>query len=195
MNKRNYYLVNGITLYRIVAFPVLVLLIFNKQIDWFKWLLALSFCTDAVDGFFARRFSVTSIAGATLDSVGDDLTVLAGIIGMIVFKNAFFKEEIFPVILLASLFALQTGIAFIKYGRMTSFHTYAAKIAAVAQGSFLILLFFLPEPLYQLFYSAMLITALELVEEIIITFMLPEWKANVKGLYWIVKRRPGVEFR
>jgi CDP-diacylglycerol--glycerol-3-phosphate 3-phosphatidyltransferase len=41
----------------------------------------------------------------------------------------------------------------------------------------------------------MLITTLELIEEIIITFLLPEWKANVKGLYWIIKRRPGVEAR
>jgi len=188
MNKRNYYLVNGITLYRIIAFPVLVLLVFSKQPDWFKWLLALSFCTDAVDGFFARKLSVTSISGATLDSIGDDLTVLAGIIGMIVFKIDFLKEEVFPIIVLASLFALQTVIAFVKYGRMTSFHTYAAKIAAVAQGIFLILLFFLPEPLYQLFYAAMLITTLELIEEIIITFLLPTWKANVKGLYWIIKR-------
>ena len=188
MNKRNYYLVNGITAYRIITYPLLVLLVFNKQMDWYKWLLALSFFTDAIDGYLARKFKVASIAGARLDSIGDDLTVIAGIIGMIVFKQAFFKQQIFIFILLGSLFALQAVFAFIKYRKMTSFHTYAAKAAAVLQGIFLILLFFLPNPLYSLFYVSVIFTALELIEEIIIIFLLPQWKSDVKGLYWIMKK-------
>lgn len=188
MNKRNYYLVNGITAYRIITYPLLVLLVFNRQMDWFKWLLALSFFTDAIDGYLARKFKVASIAGARLDSIGDDLTVIAGIIGMIVFKQAFFKQQIFIFILLGLLFALQAVFAFIKYRKMTSFHTYAAKAAAVLQGIFLILLFFLPNPLYSLFYVSVIFTALELIEEIIIIFLLPRWKSDVKGLYWIMKK-------
>jgi CDP-diacylglycerol--glycerol-3-phosphate 3-phosphatidyltransferase len=187
MHKRIYYLVNGITFYRTLTAPILIVLIIYQQIDWFKWLLALSFFTDAIDGFLARKFKVASIAGARLDSIGDDLTVIAGTIGMIAFKPAFVKEEIFIIILLWSLFALQTVLAFIKFGKMTSFHTYAAKAAAVLQGVFLILLFFLPNPLYELFYAAAFVTAFELIEEIIITLWLPEWRTNVKGLYWILK--------
>lgn len=187
MNKRIYYMVNGVTFYRTVAAPVLIFLVIYKQIDWFKWLLALSFFTDAIDGYLARRFKVTSIAGAKLDSIGDDLTVLSGTIGMIVFKPDFLKQEIFLLILLWSLFALQTVLAFIKFRKMTSFHTYAAKTAAILQGVFLILLFFLPNPLYVLFYATAFVTALELIEEIIITLWLSEWKTDVKGLYWILK--------
>ena len=155
--------------------------------DWFRWLLALSFFTDAIDGFLARKFKVTSIAGAKLDSIGDDLTVIAGTIGMIAFKPTFIKQEIFLLILLLPFFALQTVFAFIKYGKMTGFHTYAAKTAAILQGVFLILLFFLPNPLYELFYAATFVTAFELVEEIIITLWLPKWRTNVKGVYWILK--------
>jgi CDP-diacylglycerol--glycerol-3-phosphate 3-phosphatidyltransferase len=187
MNKRIYYIVNGVTFYRTITAPLLVFLVVYKQMDWFKWLLALSFFTDAIDGFLARKFKVASIAGAKLDSIGDDLTIVAGMVGMIVFKSAFLKQEIFLLVLLWSLFVLQALFAFIKYGKMTSFHTYAAKIAAVLQGVFLILLFFLPNPLSELFYAAILVTAFELIEEIIITLRLPEWKTNVKGLYWILK--------
>lgn len=187
MNKRIYYIVNGITFYRTLTAPLLIFLIIYKQMDWFKWLLTLSFLTDAIDGFLARKFKVTSIAGAKLDSIGDDLTVIAGTIGMIAFKSAFLKEEIFFIILLLSLFVLQTVLAFVKFGKMTSFHTYAAKAAAILQGVFLILLFFLPNPLYELFYAATFVTAFELMEEIIITFWLPKWRTNVKGLYWILK--------
>jgi CDP-diacylglycerol--glycerol-3-phosphate 3-phosphatidyltransferase len=189
MNKRIYYIVNGLTFYRTITAPLLVILVVYEQIDWFKWLLALSFFTDAIDGFLARKFKVASIAGAKLDSIGDDLTVIAGTIGMIVFKSDFLKQEIFLLVLLWSLFVLQALFAFIKYGKMTSFHTYAAKTAAVLQGVFLILLFFLPNPLYKLFYSAVFVTTFELIEEIIITFWLPEWDTDVKGLYWIIKSR------
>ena len=180
-------MVNVVTFYRTISAYVLIFLIIYQQMDWFKWLLALSFFTDAIDGYFARAFKVTSIAGARLDSIGDDLTVIAGAIGMIAFKPAFLKQEIFLIILLGALFILQTGLAFIKFRKMTSFHTYAAKAAAILQGIFLILLFFLPNPLYELFYVAVFVTALDLVEEIIITRWLPEWKTNVKGLYWILK--------
>ncbi|HUZ57837.1 MAG TPA: CDP-alcohol phosphatidyltransferase family protein [Hanamia sp.] len=103
--------------------------------------VGLSFFTDSIDGLLARKFKVTSIAGAKLDSIGDDLTVIAGTIGLIAFKSAFLKEEISLIILLLSLFVLQTVLAFVKFGKMTSFHTYAAKAAAILQGVFLILLF------------------------------------------------------
>ncbi len=186
--KRNKNLVNGITIYRIIAAPLLILLVIYDKMDWFKWLLGVSFFTDAIDGYLARKFNVTSIAGARLDSIGDDLTVLAGTVGLIVFKFSFLKQEIYLFILLLVLFILQTVFALIKYGKMTGFHTYAAKTAAVLQALFLILLFFLSEPLYVLFYAAVMITAIQLMEEIIMIFWLPEWEANVKGLYWINKR-------
>lgn len=187
MNRQIYSFVNGITFYRIIAAPLLIFLIIFEQMHWFKWLLAVSFFTDAIDGYLARRFKVTSIAGAKLDSIGDDLTVLSGLIGMIVFKPDFLKQHISLLILLGSLFAFQAVLAFIKFRKMTSYHTFAAKTAAVLQGVFLILLFFLPNPLYGLFYAAILVTALQLIEEIIITLRLPEWKTNVKGLYWMIK--------
>lgn len=41
---------------------------------------------------------------------------------------------------------------------------------AILQGVFLVLLFFLPNPHYELFYAATFVTVFELIEEIIITF-------------------------
>jgi len=189
MNKRIYYLVNGITLYRMMAAPPLLLLVVYQQLALFKWLLAFSFFTDAIDGYLARRFKVASIAGARFDSIADDLTIMVSAIGMIVFKPGFLKQEIFLIIFLFSLFVLQTVLALIRYRRMTGFHTYSAKAAAILQGIFLILLFFLPRPIYGLFYVAVFFTAIELIEEIIIIFLLPDWKTDVKGLYWVIKHR------
>lgn len=189
MSKRLSNLVNGITIYRIAAAPVLVLLALNGQFEWFKWLLAISFFTDAIDGILARTLKVVSVTGARLDSIGDDLTVLAGILGVVVFKSEFLKEQLFSVVLLLSLFAIQTIFALLKYGKMTSFHTYGAKVAAVFQAIFLLSLFFLPNEPYVLFYLTVILTALELTEEIIIVYRQPVWEADVKGLYWIIKKK------
>jgi CDP-diacylglycerol--glycerol-3-phosphate 3-phosphatidyltransferase len=188
MDRRAYHIVNGITLYRLVSAPVLVLLIINGRQDLFRWLLGLSFFTDGIDGFLARRYKVTSVMGSRLDSIADDLTIAAATIGMIVFKTEFIKQEIIMFILLFTIFLFQMFLAFMRYGKPTSFHTYGAKTAALMQGIFLILLFFLPEPVIYVFYLACFITGAQLIEEIILTLLLPTWEANVKGLYWVLKR-------
>lgn len=189
MRKTSYYIINGITVYRLVASFFLLYLVFTGQTGIFKWMLAISFFTDAIDGFLARRYKVTSIMGARLDSIADDLTILVAVIGVFRLKPEFVQQELVLIIVLLALLVVQTVMALIRYGKISSFHTYLAKLAAVLQGSFLILLFFLPEVPLTLFYIASVVTLLEIAEEMILVVILPEWKANVHGLYWALKER------
>jgi CDP-diacylglycerol--glycerol-3-phosphate 3-phosphatidyltransferase len=182
-------LINLITLYRIIAFPVLLVFIFTHRLDIFKWLIIISFLTDAVDGFLARKFKANSILGAKLDSIGDDLTILAAIIGLVVFKMEFLKKEWLIFAIPLFFFFIQLIAAFIRYGKMSSFHTYLAKTAAILQGLFLCSMFLFSNPTYALFYATALVTLLELIEEIVIVIVLPEWKTNVRGLYWVLKNK------
>jgi CDP-diacylglycerol--glycerol-3-phosphate 3-phosphatidyltransferase len=87
------------------------------------------------------------------------------------------------------LYILQNALALIRYGKMTSFHTYLAKAAAIMQGVFLLLIFFLTEPPYIIFYAASILTILDLTEEFIIVLMQRRWQTDVKGLYWIIKNK------
>ena len=191
MRKRSYYLVNGITTYRLLSAPVLIVLIFADKIELFKWLLAIGFATDMIDGYLARKFKVISRFGARLDSIADDFTIIAAIVGVFVLKMDFIKEQMVPVGIMLVLFLFENVMALVKYRKPSSFHTYLAKVAAVFQGFFLILIFFLPQPLYGLFFAAFVITALDLIEEIILVFLLPKWETNVKGLYWVLKQKKG----
>ena len=184
-----YYLVNGITLCRVFAAPVLFVLIFTHRFDIFKWLLLTSFATDAFDGFLARRYHVVSVFGAKMDSIGDDLTVAAGIVGLLSSNLLFLMNRIEFVVALAILYFVQSGLAFKKYHRMTNFHTYVAKVAAVSQAAFLLSFFFFTGPLVPLFYITVALTALDLVEEIVLILVLPVYAINVKGLYWVLKRK------
>lgn len=188
-HKQGWYVINGITLYRIIAAPFLLVLLFAEQYEIFKWLLAISFFTDLIDGYLARKFKVASILGTKLDSIGDDLTVLVGLIALFVLKLEFIKQHIIIFLILLVLFLVQTTYAWIRYGKLTNFHTYLAKTAALLQGVFLILVFFTNEPSLFLFYAATIVTMVELIEEIILVSLLPEWQANVKGIYWALKNK------
>lgn len=187
MKRPAFYLVNAITGYRLIASFILAFLLYQSNLHLFKWLLGVSFFTDLIDGFLARKLKVQSSFGARLDSVADDLTVFAGIAGMYIFKYSFFEKHLPLLVLLLALFFIQTGIAYYRYGKSTSFHTYLAKTAAIFQGTFLILLFFMDKPPVIMFYVAAFITAIELVEEIIITFVLSEWRTDVKGIFHVLR--------
>lgn len=180
-------LVNFLTLYRIVTFPLLVFLLFNGNIGVFKWLLLASFFTDAIDGFLARRYRATSVLGAKLDSIGDDLTVLAAAIGLFVTQSEFVATYKAVFIVLFALFLVQVGASFYRYGKISTFHTYLAKTAAVVTAAFLLSIFFLNDISMPLFICAATITGLELIEEIALVARLREYRTNVKGLYWVLR--------
>ena len=181
-------LVNIITLFRIMMFPVLIACLFLDQIDVYKWLLIMSFLTDLIDGQLARRYKVTSVMGARIDSVGDDLTMLAAIIGAFYYRFDFILKESYFIFPLIALYILQLILAVIKYGKMTSFHTILAKVAAFFQGLFLCSLFFFQEISYPLFYPAFIFTALDVIEEITLVIILKNWEVNIKGVYWVLRR-------
>ncbi|MDR3714216.1 MAG: CDP-alcohol phosphatidyltransferase family protein [Puia sp.] len=189
MKAYSYYFVNGITAWRILVAPLVIFMAFRQLQDLFKWFLVVSFLTDAVDGYLARRYGVTSKRGAILDSIGDDLTVGAAIAGMIAFKMDFIRQELSLLLIMAFLYVLQLCMALVRYRKMTGFHTWFAKAAAILQGVFLLLLFFLPGPAYSVFYIMTSVSILDLLEEIALVILLSQWETNVKGLYWVIKRR------
>lgn len=179
--------INLITIYRIVTFPLLIFLIIKGHFEVFKWLLLASFLTDAIDGFLARRYNAASILGAKLDSIGDDLTVLAAAIGLFVTQQEFVADHKEVFIVLFALFLVQVAGAIYRYGKISTFHTWAAKTAAVVSAVFLLSVFFLQAVSMPLFIAAAVMTGIDLLEEIILVAMLRDYRSNVKGLYWVIR--------
>lgn len=169
---------------------MMLILVSTGQESIFKWMLPISFFTDLIDGFLARRFHVASKWGSFIDSIADDLTIVAGVAGMVVFKWPFVKQQYFWIVLLLALFLIQMILALVRYKKISSFHTYLAKISAILQGLFLILIFLFQEPFIILWYLAIGFTMADLLEEIILVILLPTWETNVKGMYWVMKRKP-----
>jgi CDP-diacylglycerol--glycerol-3-phosphate 3-phosphatidyltransferase len=171
---------------RIVSFPLVLIFILLEERQIAAWLYIILFSTDFIDGFFAFFYNQESSRRAKLDSLGDFLFLITGLIGFYIFETEFFHQYIIPISIVLGLYALQCLIAFIKWGRPSSFHTYSAKFAAITQVIFIAFsLMFEASPV--LFYFTVVFSTIDIMEDIILTFLLPTWQANVKGLLWLEK--------
>jgi len=139
-----------------------------------------------IDGMLARGLKITSARGSQLDSIGDQMTFLVGLFGLCVFEWGFIVSNYLVILSALIPYAIQMIIAFWKYGRVTSFHTYLAKISAVVQAAFFLWLLFFG-PIYWLFYTMIILGIIETIEEIVLVFMYDNWVAGVKGIYWALK--------
>ncbi|MBS1107356.1 MAG: CDP-alcohol phosphatidyltransferase [Deltaproteobacteria bacterium] len=72
------------------------------------------------------------------------------------------------------------ALGYLKYGRLTSYHTYGAKLSAVVVGASALALFAGGSPLP--FRIATWVLVLAELEEIAITTILPEWRSNVPSV-------------
>ena len=183
---KNYNIADWFSFYRIFAAPFLLLLIWLDLQLIFTWFLLISYLTDAIDGYLARKLKITSARGSQLDSFGDQITLIVGLIGLFYFENEFIKTNLTIILIAFIPYIIQMLLAFYKYGKATAFHTYLAKISAVIQSAFILWsLFFNPE--YSLFYLMIIIGVLETIEEVSLIFMYDTWVSDVKSIFWALK--------
>ncbi|ULC57866.1 CDP-alcohol phosphatidyltransferase family protein [Flaviramulus sp. BrNp1-15] len=183
---KNFNIADWFSFYRIFAAPILLVLIWLDLRLAFTWFLLVSYSTDAIDGFLARKLKITSPRGSQLDSFGDQITLIIGLIGLFYFETDFIKTNLVLILIAFVPYILQMLIAYFKYGKATAFHTYLAKLSAILQSLFILWsLFFSPD--YTLFYIMIIIGIVETAEEITLIFMYKNWASDVKGIYWALK--------
>src|SRR4030042_2402796 len=179
---------NALSLYRLLAFPVILGTIITKSEGLFIFLIISSLLTDFLDGLIARLFHMQTEIGARLDSVADVGTFIAAFLGIIIFKWEIIQEHFWILVVFFSLNIFADVFSFIKFRGLAGLHIYSFKITGYIQGSFFIV-FFLWKFFKGYYYVAMICGILACIEEIIILVYLKERKSNVKGLYWILKEK------
>ena len=183
---KNFNIADWFSFYRIFAAPFLLGLIWFDERLIFAILLLISYSTDAIDGYLARKLEITSPRGSQLDSFGDQVTLIVGLIGLFIFEKEFIKTNIILILVAFVPYIIQMILAYAKYGKATAFHTYLAKLSAILQSIFILwALFFSPN--YTLFYIMIIIGLLETFEEVTLIFMYEVWASDVKGIYWAMR--------
>ena len=154
----------------------------------FTYLLLACFLSDILDGLIARVFRLRSHIGAFLDSTADMIVFVISIAGVIVFQRDFLQQHAGMVAGLTALYFVQAIAAFFRYGRISSFHTVATRVAAYTEAIFLMSLFLWGYGEW-LFYIMVAAVIVALSEEMALLYFLPQWRSDVRGLYWVWRER------
>lgn len=182
---------NALSVARILSTPVLVGLATSGLDTLFTWVLVAALLSDIADGLIARAFNLGSRLGALLDSIADTLLLFASLYGAWVFHPDVVHEHWATGLLLVVVWIIENLAALFRYGRLSSFHTYLSKVAGYLLGIFIGVLFvFGFQP--WLLYLAVGASVLGNLEEMLLLALLPEWRPDVKGLWWVLReRQPG----
>jgi len=174
------FLPNAISIARICAVPVLIVLAFNQAENAFRILLLLAFASDLADGFLARALHVTSKLGALLDSTADLFVLLAALVGIWSFHSVVFIQDGL-IIWTGVIFWIAVHVsALVRYGKLASFHTLLARIGVALFCVFLFLLFFVQYWSWLLYLSGSVII-LAAIEQLIMIVLVPVWTPDITG--------------
>ncbi|MDH3687438.1 MAG: CDP-alcohol phosphatidyltransferase family protein [Myxococcales bacterium] len=169
---------------RLALVPVLLGLAWFGAHSVFVAVLAVALATDVLDGFLARRLGVCTEAGAQLDSRADLATWLAVPLCAWWLRPELVAAEAFWIGagLVSALGA--TAYGWIRFRRLTSYHTWGAKASAVALGAALFP--FLGWGLVLPLHLAIGLLVASQLEEVAITRTLSEWQSDVPS-WWHAK--------
>ena len=179
---------NLLSAVRLLAVPALVVLAATGRETAFTWVLIPALLTDIADGLVARIFHLESRLGAFLDSVADTSLLFASVYGIWALHPEVITGH--PVLcgLAVGLWALENALALGRYGRLSSFHTYASKVTANLLGFFIGFLFLFGFQPWMLYVAAGA-SILSSLEELALLALLGEWRADVRGLWWVLRER------
>lgn len=172
---------NIITMSRLAAVAAMVAAAALGQRSLVLGLLAYALLTDVIDGPLARARHQATILGAQLDSVADCalyLTIPLIALGLFPMVRA---RVLVPVLVVTAAYLVPIAYGMLKYRRLTSYHTFAARLAAalLSVTFFIVLATGTRWP----FVVATGVLVFSAVEEMLITWILPAWKANVASVW------------
>lgn len=179
---------NTVTASRILLAPVLLVLAWQRWERAFLVCLIVSLVTDILDGKLARWLNQKSELGTKLDSWADFLTYMAVPVCAYWLRPDILTNEWPAFVAVVASYTLPVTIGFLKYRRLTSYHTRGAVLSAYLIGASVIVLFAHGPSLP--FRIAAVVLVLAELEEIAMTCVLPVWRSNVPSLkHALVLRR------
>ncbi len=185
--SRSQWFPNLLSGFRIVASPGLVILAYFEQTLWMACLAFLLIVTEWLDGFLARRLHVESATGARLDTIGD-AAFYASLMGAVtVLSPALILAEAPWIVVAIGSYLVSWLASWMKFQRLPSYHTWAAKGAWLVVGAGIVCL--LAELNAWPFRAAMIFVVLVNLEAVLITLVLAQCRVNVPSLWTALRDR------
>ncbi|MGQ0594344.1 MAG: CDP-alcohol phosphatidyltransferase family protein [Gammaproteobacteria bacterium] len=177
---------NLLSCFRFIAAPWLLYLAWNGYPRAYVAVLVLSFLSDALDGFLARWFHQESELGAMLDTAADVIIYITIPVSAWWLWPALLRQEAPFVALVIASYSVPALVGLLKFRSLTSYHTWAVKVAAAAAGG-AALVMFAGGPTWP-FRLATPLCVLAALEQIAITLVLPESWSDVRSLWHVLRQ-------
>lgn len=187
MAENRWNLPNALAAYRLIGSFVLAGVALAEASAAFPWLLLSLLASDWIDGKLAIWWNQRTVFGARLDSLADATMYGSLLFGTIWLKGQFVGRE-WPWIAAAlGTYAVTTGAGLIKYRRIPSYHTRAAKTSWLLVGVAAVNVF-AEGPAWP-FRLAMVVVCGTNLEATAMTVVLPIWHADVPSLWHAYRLR------
>ncbi len=184
-------LANILTWYRIVAAPIIALLAVLGHRNAFFILLIVSLASDLLDGPLARWSGKATPRGAKLDTIGDGLTTLVGLLGLYIFERQTFQLELPWLYVFLATYVAAAFVCFAKFRELPAYHLYLSKLGAVLAGLFIVWLYLIGYS--RLFLIGVLsVGILANLESLLATLKLKNFQADIGSILLLRKRSNGV---
>ena len=178
---------NLVSSFRLGIIPLQFYLAWNGQAVLFLVLFLAQLLSDLLDGLLARWLNQSSKFGARLDSWADLATYMSlPLCAWWLWPEIVHRERVFVIAGLGA-YCGAVVFGFLKFHRLTSYHTWAGKVAAVSICIAAPLL--LTGAAAWPFECATPLFVLASLEEIAMTVILPECRANVPSFWHALKLR------
>lgn len=169
-------------MFRVAVLPVLWVLAF---LNWQPPLaigLALAALSDVLDGRLAKKYP--QFTDGRFDSVADKLLTFSVVVWLVMLKPMLFTEH--PALLLTAtiLYAFSLWVGWRKHGRVTTLHTHLGKLGGLVQAIFVFHAFLSASYSLPLFYLAIGLFLVAVLEELVIQLVYAEIDDEVVRSIW-----------
>ncbi len=148
---------------------------------WLGAMIVSGFLSDVYDGILARRWGTETASLRVADSIADTVFYL-GVLAAIILRHwPVLRERIWLLGALLALEALRMAFDWMKYRRMASYHSYAAKLWGVLLATATVALLCFDRG-YWLLTVALCWGIVCDLEGLLMSALLPRWTHDVKTL-------------
>jgi phosphatidylglycerophosphate synthase len=171
---------NAISLGRLLLAPVALWVAFRGDATLYKWLFAIAVASDLADGLLARAMKAQTVLGSRLDAIADTATYIVAFFAVRYLWPSFIARHLAWLGLALGLYAIHHAFAVVRFHKLPAYHTWAGKTSAVLMAAGLLVFFIFQEE--RLFTIALTVSIVSVVEQFVITGLLPRWAADVPTL-------------
>lgn len=124
---------NMITTISLLCTVLVIILLLHANYIWAALFVLIAYFFDSLDGYYARKYSMTSKFGALYDSLTDDFGVIAILITLYYINPTKFYH-VLPVIIIAWLLGLmQIGCQDLYFGKNVDHISFIPKYLCIAK--------------------------------------------------------------